>query len=358
LWCADDGWGCDWPGHANHSNKNSFSAGDKLYGCDTIHDCNWGICGLCWDSIKNGLDDAKIAPPPAPDVADDKIRVVQPFCTKSKINESNYCIVNEISREGESFYVEINCLCDNTWGAAADPTSEAKLTVVTNGTSKVINANKFERRSKDKFQVKGLFTFRIDAATLSAANAVYFRYGGKHGQQLVYLPGAEPYSSISVPVCSNGHLMAISDYAEGGYAYGFGCNVCRLNKTGERWFCQDCQDDYCFECEPSIICHPLCPNHHPMTRHNRSAADDYIDICCGRCNENLSDRIEHYYCGLDSIALCLTCAFAVDEREKIPKAKRADDHGVSMKEEYEAEAAEIRGEEGDWGEQEPGEEEY
>ncbi len=56
--------------------------------------------------------------------------------------------------------------------------------------------------------------------------------------------------SKAPPVCTNRHVMEISDYRGGGYATGYVCNKCRKSKTGSRWLCKACQDDYCLSCEP------------------------------------------------------------------------------------------------------------
>jgi hypothetical protein len=63
----------------------------------------------------------------------------------------------------------------------------------------------------------------------------------------------------SKPCCKNGHEMVISDYAEGGYQYGYVCDSCfgqssRGHCGGgmERWACtlDGCSNDICFECFP------------------------------------------------------------------------------------------------------------
>jgi len=54
------------------------------------------------------------------------------------------------------------------------------------------------------------------------------------------------------PCCQNGHVCVASDFAEGRYAKGWKCSICRTAQRGERWFCAKCNDDLCFECFPKL----------------------------------------------------------------------------------------------------------
>ena len=65
------------------------------------------------------------------------------------------------------------------------------------------------------------------------------------------------------PQCPGGHDMIISSYSGGAYRRGYYCNTCRGRSYEghcgggmERWFCQQCSVDYCFECEPKVCVNP------------------------------------------------------------------------------------------------------
>lgn len=47
-----NGWTCDW---RHHRGRNSFRTSDVVYGCPTIHQCDWGICQGCWNKITASL---------------------------------------------------------------------------------------------------------------------------------------------------------------------------------------------------------------------------------------------------------------------------------------------------------------
>ena len=50
-----------------------------------------------------------------------------------------------------------------------------------------------------------------------------------------------------VPVCPTaGHFMV----AKVGSYFSFCCNTCGDYLEGKRWWCEECQDDICFECRP------------------------------------------------------------------------------------------------------------
>jgi len=65
------------------------------------------------------------------------------------------------------------------------------------------------------------------------------------------------------PKCQQGHVMVISSYEGGGYRQGYICDTCKgksqdghCNGSRERWFCQACTADYCFECQPKENLNP------------------------------------------------------------------------------------------------------
>jgi hypothetical protein len=313
----DNGWTCDWPGHAHNSTQRSFTGADRLYGCKTVHNCNWGICGFCWDAVKQGLDSANTTGPPPPTEITDMC-IVQPFCTKSVNDGGNYCEIKEICREGSSLYLDINSLCNNSLGAMLDPVAEARVFVRSLEDVLEVVPVRLNTRSRDKFQLKGTLFFEVNVELLVDERVFTFRYGDTFSEQLICVPGAVPYSFVLAPQCSRGHLMVIDDFAEGGYAMGFICNKCRLMKKGERWLCRACKDDYCFDCECSVICRPCCPQGHEMKRHVRSAAETYAGVACTDCHHDVSDRFERYCCG-DCSTYCFTCAYAADVREKVSR---------------------------------------
>jgi hypothetical protein len=39
------GWVCDSP---EHQGSNRFTKEDCVWGCSTVLQCNWGLCGVCW----------------------------------------------------------------------------------------------------------------------------------------------------------------------------------------------------------------------------------------------------------------------------------------------------------------------
>jgi hypothetical protein len=52
---------------------------------------------------------------------------------------------------------------------------------------------------------------------------------------------------VGAPECPTAqHVMVISK----GTYNSFICNRCGAGKSGERWFCGNCRDDFCLECEP------------------------------------------------------------------------------------------------------------
>ena len=60
---------------------------------------------------------------------------------------------------------------------------------------------------------------------------------------------------VKVPtvVCSGGHTCVMSSYADGNYSSGWVCNSCGTSKSGERWWCKECSDDFCYGCKPKNV---------------------------------------------------------------------------------------------------------
>ena len=58
-----------------------------------------------------------------------------------------------------------------------------------------------------------------------------------------------PAPAVITPRCpSANHVMVVSD-GSGHYA-SYICNECGAHRSGERWFCARCRDDFCFACKP------------------------------------------------------------------------------------------------------------
>eukprot|EP01063_Lacrimia_lanifica_P039613 TRINITY_DN872_c0_g1_i1.p1 TRINITY_DN872_c0_g1~~TRINITY_DN872_c0_g1_i1.p1 ORF type:complete len:2135 (+),score=712.24 TRINITY_DN872_c0_g1_i1:61-6465(+) len=61
--------------------------------------------------------------------------------------------------------------------------------------------------------------------------------------------GSRPKATVE-NYCTGGHELAVSRFAEGPYKDGWVCNDCGTKSMGERWFCGQCHDDFCFSCKP------------------------------------------------------------------------------------------------------------
>eukprot|EP01064_Diplonema_japonicum_P036540 TRINITY_DN8231_c1_g2_i1.p1 TRINITY_DN8231_c1_g2~~TRINITY_DN8231_c1_g2_i1.p1 ORF type:complete len:1976 (+),score=370.69 TRINITY_DN8231_c1_g2_i1:54-5981(+) len=114
----------------------------------------------------------------------------------------------------------------------------------------------------------------------------------------------KPLAKPSKLLCTGGHVMGISGYAEEAYKTGWVCNDCEHSKTGERWFCGKCHDDYCFSCRPHDACPPKCLMDHntrelrPPTRGN----------CCGPgCPVSFTPGTPRWICKPCSFELCNSC---------------------------------------------------
>jgi hypothetical protein len=66
---------------------------------------------------------------------------------------------------------------------------------------------------------------------------------------------------LSKPICDQGHVMQVSDFAEEGYATGYNCDTCagrarhgdaksHCKGDQQRWFCGECRADVCPKCHP------------------------------------------------------------------------------------------------------------
>ena len=57
--------------------------------------------------------------------------------------------------------------------------------------------------------------------------------------------------SGKIPACVGGHACVASTFNSGSYRNGWTCTECRKKRSGERWFCETCSEDYCYSCWPA-----------------------------------------------------------------------------------------------------------
>ena len=82
---------------------------------------------------------------------------------------------------------------------------------------------------------------KSDGGAVAAAAAADEAEEEEEEHEAAAAPTPEP------PTCpSNGHAMVMSS----GDYYSYSCNECGSSGTGERWFCGQCRDDYCYNCRP------------------------------------------------------------------------------------------------------------
>eukprot|EP01059_Diplonema_ambulator_P020759 TRINITY_DN3465_c0_g2_i1.p1 TRINITY_DN3465_c0_g2~~TRINITY_DN3465_c0_g2_i1.p1 ORF type:complete len:1995 (+),score=562.87 TRINITY_DN3465_c0_g2_i1:634-5985(+) len=116
-------------------------------------------------------------------------------------------------------------------------------------------------------------------------------------------------------LCTGGHVMTISNCAEEAYKTGWVCNQCRKSKTGERWFCGKCHDDYCFSCRPQDICPPTCPLDHKMYE----ARPQVRGVCGGPgCHITFAPDSPRWKCRPCAFELCVSC-FRDQKVAPVPK---------------------------------------
>jgi hypothetical protein len=72
---------------------------------------------------------------------------------------------------------------------------------------------------------------------------------GVEEKQRIRLRHRGDATSDFIPKCpAKGHAMTMSNGV--GYYSEFNCNDCEKAANGERWFCHQCSEDYCFACKP------------------------------------------------------------------------------------------------------------
>ena len=64
-------------------------------------------------------------------------------------------------------------------------------------------------------------------------------------------PPSAPAPGQRQPVCVGGHKCVASTFKYGSYSNGWTCAECRKERSGERWFCEACSDNYCYSCWPA-----------------------------------------------------------------------------------------------------------
>jgi hypothetical protein len=311
-----NGWSCDWPGHEG---SNFFQSDDPLYGCPTIAACDWGVCQTCWDMIRATQE----AQQETEKEDEDWDICDQPEGTRSSYSKSYYCDVPRIafkaSDDETSFFtcVSYSVRGDLSLGPLQDPSSSR---LVVDGRKIVPCGVKVYIR--DAFQIQGELLFETPMSDLEAfvTKPVGFIFGSSgFSTAKLIVPNSQEVLECNFPHCTNGHVMVISDYNEGGYRAGYECNTCCAVKRGLRWLCKDCTDDFCFSCEPVQPMQPTCGKNseHILERRTTNPKEYRGSARCDKCRRtNLAQDPEFYHCkdGCE-YDFCLKCA-----TEQIAKA--------------------------------------
>lgn len=307
-----DGWGCDWPGHEGEN--FNFTANDPVYGCSTILECNWGVCETCYQNYIVEKANEK------ENEAGNVFNVPQPEGTRSSYSGSNqyYCEVKnvrfEASTDGDDgvLVIEYNVRGDMSLGPLQDPSSSKILCGV-----KSFSPVSIKVYFKDAFQNCGELVYHISEADQDSfmSESVRFVFGKSgYSEAKLVMPNASlENQNVQLPLCSSGeHIMIMSDYHEGRYAGGFGCDICGEAKQGFRWFCEECQSDKCFSCEPMQVLPAAkcgCTDHSLERCSGNKYGSRNCDVCKRR---QLQYDPEYYHCVLNCVKggydLCLTCA--------------------------------------------------
>lgn len=300
----DSTWQCSFPGH---DGPNSYTAQDPCYGCPTATDCAWLMCETCYNNIQNS--EAAIRA----EEEEEQLKIRQPEGTRSKYNDDYYCDVESLTfktgevGEGLLLTVSYNVRGDGSLGPLQSP-STSKLYVGDNAISS------FETKIfiDDRYQKKGDLIYKVPKTYEEdfSSKKVSFVFGTSgYSEAILFIPGSS-YNNVVFPICSNNHYMLISDCADGNYQYGYVCNKCRIHKPpGFRWFCGECNDDYCFNCDPCQPMHPLCSNAHFMERRT-TLPKNYSSANCDGCGRTQLQHDSAFYhcaegCNYD---YCLKCS--------------------------------------------------
>jgi hypothetical protein len=278
------------------------------------------VCEFCWADIKS----ADKAEADEDDEEEQKIpEVEQPQGTISRYNEFFYCEVQKMkvaphtADEGVDIQVTINVRGD---GTSPLQTPEGSRFIVD---GKAVNVTpKVAYMSRDAYQILAVLTYQVtDESILNdlGTKLVEFKYGSAGYKPVrVFVPGSL-YRADMAPTDEAGHKTVISNYSEGNYATGFVCNICNKSGLGERWFCQDCSADFCFNCNPAGVVYPNCANGHAMTRFTKMPPDynDKTRVNCDECKaRSIHLNYEFYHCTEGCrYDLCISCAAAKDQAE-------------------------------------------
>ncbi len=118
-------------------------------------------------------------------------------------------------------------------------------------------------------------------------------------------------NSLPLSACQvMGHVMLISDYAGGGYAGGYICDLCTKQGTGWRWLCRPCSCDICLNCRPLQPLHDVaCVFHERRHAMEVCVGDVYGKKQCDECErKDLQNDPMYYCCLVADNYLCIGCA--------------------------------------------------
>jgi len=322
---CDDSWSCDWP---THEGGNELSMrNDKIYGCCNIMDCNWAICEACFKRLKSAASTnvragALIREQPQGTscklMSNEAYRVDFPQVTIAPVDAEN--------PDGEwSFSIIFNAVGDGSENDGEDLDLGDPIQIrLRMGEDEPKFPDASTIFTKDGYQVTGRLVYRADhySKDFFQSSAVSMHLGddedeGEYTVALLAIPGSTVQVDFVVPECCGEHKMIVSAFAEDGYEYGYVCTNCRDTKDGERWFCQECQDDYCFNCVAAPILSPTCNSDHNCERFTHgNIPKKYSDMGPGfgaQCDEcsasGLTFSAEYFHCDECSYDLCLSCAY-------------------------------------------------
>eukprot|EP01038_Epipyxis_sp_PR26KG_P008916 gene8916-12024_t len=294
-------WSCDFPGHEG---PNEYTSEDPIYGCDNCLECQWAVCETCFNNIQQSA--AAISA----QENENEMAVDQPEGTRSKYNDNYYCDVKKVTfRSAEHGLMMIVSFSERGDGSEG-PIQEPSTSRISIGETE-IEASESQIFIRDYYQIQGDLHFFIPTTMQNEffTEKVGFMYGASgYTEALISVPGST-YCNNQFPVCKNNHIMPVSAYNEGNYRAGYVCNTCREAKTGFRWFCGDCTDDFCFSCVPLQAMKPVCLNGHPMDRLTTKPAH-YSSANCDVCRrKGLQHDCEFYHCNEGcNYDLCIGCA--------------------------------------------------
>lgn len=263
------------------------------------------VCSTCWHEVhQQPVDDE--------DAEADANEEEQPVGTISRFNEDYYCEVLSaaIESEGDSHVLKLgfNLRGDGSLGPLQPPA--LSKVVVGDGVHLVLA--KTAIKQKDSYQIQGFLYFdcseSIDAVL---SEQVLFEYGAEgYSTTAIIVPNSTYVGSQTIPECPNGHKMVPSIWRREGYEYGYTCNKCQCSYMDARWVCTECQDDYCFNCDPAQTKLVKCTADHYMTRvENNPYSKNKVPFCdeCRR-GDIINEDGDEYHCKHCQYDLCIPCA--------------------------------------------------